>query len=101
MQCINIYFDFLDNVITDAFGVSIGKNANLNPEDIDEVLAGATHDRNLTPTLCERSTDGSSGTDTLLHQKLDSKQLNIIIVILQKYTSAPLKQVEVVVNLHL
>jgi len=55
--------NFLVNVLTGAFGVSIAGNGDITPEDIYEVLVGATADGTSISTLCERSEDSYSGND--------------------------------------
>ncbi|MFB6174259.1 MAG: ISH3 family transposase, partial [Halobacteriales archaeon] len=59
--------NFLVNALTGAFGVSLGENADLDPEDIYEVLVGATADGTSISTLCDRSEDSASSTNILRH----------------------------------
>jgi hypothetical protein len=86
-------------------GVSSGENADLDPEDIYEVLVGATADGTSISTLCDRSGDSSSGTNVLRHlrTKFDLDTVKIVEnALLQEYTLNVLPgQVEIVVDLHL
>ena len=97
--------DFLVNALTGAFGISIAGNGDITPEDIYEVLVGATADGTSISTLCNRSEDSYSGTDILSH--LDTKfDLDTVKsvgnILLQGYTLGVLpEQVEIVVDLHL
>jgi hypothetical protein len=59
--------NFLVNALTGAFGISIAENGEIDPEDIYEVLVGATADGTSISTLCERSEDSYSGNDILYH----------------------------------
>ena len=59
--------NFLVNAPTGAFGISIAGNGDINPEDIYEVLVGATADGTSISTLCERSENSFSGNDILYH----------------------------------
>ena len=97
--------NFLVNALTGAFGVSLAKNADIGPEDIYEVLVGATADGTSISTLCDRSKDSSSGTDILYHlrTKLDRETVETVgNTLLRQYTLDVLpKQVEIVVDLHL
>ena len=51
--------NFLVNTLTGAFGLSLGENADLDLEDIYEVLVGATADGTSISTLCERGMHSS------------------------------------------
>ncbi|EMA09599.1 transposase ISH51, partial [Haloarcula vallismortis ATCC 29715] len=97
--------NFLVNALTGAFGISLGENADLDPEDIYEVLVGATADGTSISTLCERSEDSSSGTNILRHlrTKLDLETVkNVGNTLLRRHTLDMLpEQVEIVVDLHL
>ena len=59
-------FNFLFNALTAAFGLNLGEDADLDPEDIHEVLVGATADGTLISTLCDRSEDNSFSTNNYL-----------------------------------
>ncbi|MEF8975973.1 MAG: hypothetical protein V5A21_07080, partial [Halapricum sp.] len=59
--------NFLVNALTGAFGVSIAGNGEIHPEDIYEVLVGATADGTSISTLCGRSEGSYSGNDILYH----------------------------------
>jgi len=97
--------NFLVNTLTGAFGVSLGENADLDPEDIYEVLVGATADGTSISTLCDRSEDSSSSTNILRHlrTKFDLDTVKTVgNTLLQEYTLDMLpEQVEIVVDLHL
>jgi len=97
--------NFLVNALTGAFGISLGENADLDPEDIYEVLVGATADGTSISTLCERSEDSSSGTNILRHlrTKLDLETVKTVgNTLLRQHTLDMLpEQVEIVVDLHL
>ena len=97
--------NFLVNALTGAFGISLGENADLDPEDIYEVLVGATADGTSISTLCDRSEDSSSSTNILRHlrTKFDLDTVKTVgNTLLQEYTLDVLpEQVEIVVDLHL
>ncbi|EMA06142.1 ISH3 family transposase [Haloarcula marismortui] len=97
--------NFLVNALTGAFGISLGENADLDPEDIHEVLVGATADGTSISTLCERSEDSPSGTNILRHlrTKLDLETVKTVgNTLFRRYTLDLLpEQVEIVVDLHL
>ncbi|WP_018257795.1 ISH3 family transposase [Halomicrobium katesii] len=97
--------NFLVNALTGAFGVSLGENADINPEDIYEVLVGATADGTSISTLCDRSEDNSSSTNILRHlrTKLDLDTVKTVgNTLLRQHTLDVLpEQVEIVVDLHL
>ena len=97
--------NFLVNALTGAFGVSLGENADLDPEDIYEVLVGAAADGTSVSTLCDRSEDSSSSTNILRHlrTKLDLETVKTVgNRLLQEYTLDVLpEQVEIVVDLYL
>ena len=63
--------NFLINALTGEFGISIAGNGDITPEDIYEVLVGATADGTSISTLCDRSEDSYSGNNILYH--LDTK----------------------------
>ena len=96
---------FLVNALTGAFGVSIAGNGNITPEDIYEVLVGATADGTSISTLCNRSEDSYSGNDILYHlrTKFDLDTVSAVgNTLLQEYTLELLpEQVEIVVDFHL
>ncbi len=59
--------NFLVNVLTGAFTLDLGENAETDPEDIFEVLVGATADGTSISSLYEKSEDAPSGNDVLYH----------------------------------
>jgi hypothetical protein len=92
--------NFLVNVLTGAFDLNLGENAEIDPEDIYEVLVGATADGTSISTLCDRSEDSPPGTDVLYHLRtkfdLDSVK-SVGNALLQEYTLSTLpEQVEIV-----
>jgi hypothetical protein len=97
--------NFLVNTLTGSFGVRIAENGDITPEDIYEVLVGATADGTSISTLCGRSEDSPSGNDILYH--LDTKfDLETVKTagntLLQEHTLDMLpEQAEIVVDLHL
>ncbi|MFC7074302.1 ISH3 family transposase [Halovenus rubra] len=97
--------NFLVNALTGAFGVSLAENAEINPEDIYEVLVGATADGTSISMLCDRSEDSPSSTDILYHlrTKFDLDTVKAVgNTLLQEYTLELLpEQVEIVVDFHL
>jgi hypothetical protein len=97
--------NFLVNALTGAFGISIAENGEIDPEDIYEVLVGATADGTSISTLCERSEDSYSGNDILYHlrTKFDLDTVRSVgNTLLREYTLEMLpEQVEIVVDFHL
>ena len=97
--------NFLVSALTGACGVSFGDNADFEPEDISEVLVGATADGTSTSTLCDRSNDSPSGTNILHHlrTKFDLETVSTVgNTLLQKHTLELLpEQVEIVIDFHL
>jgi hypothetical protein len=97
--------NFLVNVLTGAFDLDLGENAEIDPEDIYEVLVGATADGTSISTLCEQSNDAPPGTDVLYHlrTKFDLGSVKSVgNALLQEYTLSTLpEQVEIVADLHL
>jgi hypothetical protein len=97
--------NFLVNALTGAFGVSIAGNGDITPEDIYEVLVGATADGTSVSTLCDRSEDSYSGNDILYHLRTRFNLNTVSAVgntLLEKYTLEMLpEQVEIVVDFHL
>ena len=97
--------NFLVNTLTGAFGLTLGENADLDLEDIYEVLVGATADGTSISTLWERANDSPPSTDVLYHlrTKLDCETVKTVgNTLLQEYTLDVLpEQVETVVDLHL
>ena len=97
--------NFLINALTGEFGISIAGNGDITPEDIYEVLVGATADGTSISTLCDRSEDSYSGNNILYH--LDTKfDLDTVKsvgnTLLREYTLELLpEQVEIVVDFHL
>ena len=81
--------NFLVNALTGAFGVSLAENADIDPEDIYEVLVGATADGTSISTLCDRSEDSPSSTDILYHlrTKFDLETVKTVgNTLLREYT---------------
>ena len=97
--------NFLVNALTGAFGVSLGENADIDPEHIYEVLVGATADGTSISTLCERSEDSSSSTNILRHlrTKFDLETVKTVGNTLPRQHTLDVlpEQVEIVVDLHL
>jgi hypothetical protein len=97
--------NFLVNTLTGAFGISIAGNGDIDPEDIYEVLVGATADGTSISTLCERGQDSYSGNDILYHlrTKFDLDTVSSVgNTLLRQYTLEMLpEQVEIVVDFHL
>ena len=97
--------NFLVNTLTGAFGISLGANADLDPDEIYEVLVGATADGTSISSLCKRSEDTAAGTDILYHLRTKSDLDTVKTVgntLLQEYTLEILpEQVEIVADLHL
>ena len=97
--------NFLVNTLTGAFTLNLGENADIDPDDIFEVLVGACADGTSVSTLCENSEDAPSGTDVLHHlrTKFDFDTVaSIGNLLLQRDVLELLsEQVEVVVDLHL
>jgi len=97
--------NFPVNALTGAFGVSLAENADIDPEDIYEVLVGATADGTSISTLCDRSENSPSSTDILYHlrTKFDLDTVTTVgNTLLREYTLDVLpEQVEIVVDLHL
>jgi hypothetical protein len=95
--------NFLVNALTGAFGISIAENGEIDPEDIYEVLVGATADGTSISTLCERSEDSYSGNDILYHlrTKFDLDTVRSVgNTLLREYTLEMLpEQVEIVHDL--
>jgi hypothetical protein len=96
---------FLVNTLTGEFGINIAGNGNINPEEIHEVLVGATADGTSISTLCERSKDSYSANDILYHLR-NNLDLDTVSTVgndlLQKHTVEMLpEQVEIVVDFHL
>lgn len=59
--------NFIVNLLTGTANLTFGENAEYDPDDIFEVLVGATTDATSISTLCERSEDAPSGNDVLYH----------------------------------
>jgi len=59
--------NFLVSALNGSFGVSFGKNADFEPEDIHGVLVGATADGTSISTLCDRNNDSLSEANILHH----------------------------------
>jgi hypothetical protein len=80
--------------------VSLGENADLDPEDIYEVLVGACADGTSISIPCDRSEDSSSSTNILRHlrTKFDLDTVKEVgTTLLQEYMLDVLpEQVEIV-----
>ncbi len=59
--------NFLVNTLTGAFSLNLGENAEIDPDDIFEVLVGACADGTSISELCKHSKDAPSSTDVLYH----------------------------------
>jgi hypothetical protein len=97
--------NFLVNILTDAFSVELGDNAEIDPEDIFEVLVGASADGTSVSSLCEDSADAPSGNDVLHHLRtkfdLESVASTGNTLLQQGVVETLPEQVEVVADLHL
>jgi hypothetical protein len=97
--------NFLVNTLTDAFSVELGDNAEIDPEDIFEVLVGASADGTSVSSLCEDSADAPSGNDVLHHLRtkfdLESVASTGNTLLQQGVVETLPEQVEVVADLHL
>jgi hypothetical protein len=97
--------NFLVNILTDAFSVELGDNAEIDPEDIFEVLVGASADGTSVSSLCEDSADAPSGNDVLHHLRtkfdLESVASTGNTLLQQDVVETLPEQVEVVADLHL
>jgi hypothetical protein len=97
--------NFLVNILTDAFSVELGENAEIDPEDIFEVLVGASADGTSVSSLCEDSADAPSGNDVLHHLRtkfdLESVASTGNTLLQQDVVETLPEQVEVVADLHL
>ncbi|WP_142860910.1 ISH3 family transposase [Salinigranum halophilum] len=97
--------NFLVNILTDAFSVELGENAEIDPEDIFEVLVGASADGTSASLLCEDSGDAPSGNDILHHLRskfdLESVASTGNTLLQQDVVETLPEQVEVIADLHL
>ena len=97
--------NFLVNILTDAFSVELGDNAEIDPEDIFEVLVGASADGTSVSSLCEDSADAPSANDVLHHLRtkfdLESVASTGNTLLQQDVVETLPEQVEVVADLHL
>ena len=97
--------NFLVNVLTGAFTLDLGENAEIDPEDIFEVLVGATADGTSISTLCEKSEDAPSGNGVLHHLRtkfdLETVESTGNTLLQQDVLETLPEQVEVVADLHL
>jgi hypothetical protein len=97
--------NFLVNTLTGAFSLNIGENADLNAEDIFEVLVGACADGTSVSELCDVSEDAPPATDILYHlrTKFDFDTVELIgnSLLQQDVLELLPEQVEVVIDLHL
>ena len=97
--------NFLVNVLTGAFTLDLGENAEIDPEDIFEVLVGATADGTSISSLCEKSDDAPSGNSILHHLRtkfdLETVESTGNSLLQQDVLEALPSQVEVVADLHL
>ncbi|THE63125.1 ISH3 family transposase [Salinadaptatus halalkaliphilus] len=97
--------NFLVNVLTGAFTLDFGENAEIDPEDIFEVLVGATADGTSISSLCEKSEDAPSGNDVLYHLRtkfdLETVESTGNALLQQDVLDTLPQQVEVVADLHL
>jgi hypothetical protein len=97
--------NFLVNTLDDEVGLSLGSNAEIDTEDIYEVLVGACADGTSISELCESSDESPHENTVLYHprEKFDLASVERVgNALLQKDVLEILpKQVEVVVDLHL
>ncbi|MBS8126172.1 ISH3-like element ISHvo21 family transposase, partial [Haloferax volcanii] len=97
--------NFLVNSLDEEVALSLAENAELDAEDIYEVLVGACADGTSVSTLCERSEDAPHENSVLYHlrTKFDLETLEQVgNTLLQKDVLDVLpQQVEVVSDLHL
>ena len=97
--------NFLVNSLDEEVALDLGANAELTPEDIYEVLVGATADETSISALCEKSTDAPHPNSVLYHlrEKFDVDAVERTgNTLLQTNTLDMLpEQVEVVADLHL
>ncbi|WP_254532715.1 ISH3 family transposase [Natrinema gelatinilyticum] len=97
--------NFLVNGLTGAFTLDLGENAEIDPEDIFEVLVGATADGTSISSLCEKSEDAPSGNDVLYHLRtkfdLETVESTGNTLLQQDVLETLPQQVEVVTDLHL
>ncbi len=97
--------NFLVNVLTGAFTLDLGENAEIDPEDIFEVLGGATAAGTSISSLCEKSVDAPSGNDVLYHlrTKFDPETAESTgnTLLQQDILKTLPQQAEVVADLHL
>ena len=97
--------NFLVNALTSAFCLELGENAEIDPEDIFEVLVGACADGTSISSLCERSQDAPCGNDILYHLRtkfdLETVQSTGNTFLQQDVLETLPQQVEVVADLHL
>ena len=97
--------NFLVNALTDEFTLDFGANANVDAEDIFEVLVGACADGTSVSTLCENSKESPPENTILYHlrEKFDLsavEQAGNTLLQTDVLDTLP-EQVEVVVDLHL
>ena len=97
--------DFLVNTLTGAFSLNFGENADIDAEDIFEVLVGACADGTSVSELCDVSEDAVPATDILYHlrTKFDFDTVASVgnLLLQQDVIEHLPEQVEVVVDLHL
>ncbi|ELZ84910.1 transposase (ISH51) [Haloferax gibbonsii ATCC 33959] len=67
--------NFLVNSLDEEVALTLGENAELDVEDIYEVLVGACADGTSVSTLCERSEDAPHGNSVLYHWTPDIKNI--------------------------
>ncbi|WP_256684140.1 ISH3 family transposase [Halococcus qingdaonensis] len=97
--------NFLVNTLTGTFSLTLGENAEIDPDDIFEVLVGACADGTSISSLCKHSEDAPSGTNVLHHLRTKFNLDGVASVgnlLLQRDVLELLpEQVEVVADLHL
>ncbi|MDQ2056448.1 ISH3 family transposase [Halobellus sp. H-GB7] len=97
--------NFLVNTLDEEVGLSLGSNAEIDTEDIYEVLVGACADGTSISELCESSDDSPHENTVLYHlrEKFDLASVERVgNALLQKDVLEILpEQVEVVADLHL
>lgn len=97
--------NFLVNRLDEEVSLNLANNAEIDPEDIYEVLVGATADGTSISTLCNSSEDSPSANAILYHlrTKFEPEQLERVANTFLRRDIVELlpEQVEVCANLHL
>ena len=97
--------NFLVNRLDEEVSLNLANNAEIDPEDIYEVLVGATADGTSISTLCNSSEDSPSANTILYHlrTKFEPERLERVANTLLRQDIVELlpEQVEVCADLHL